>query len=445
MQTSDAVRGNGLNDATLREHGNPGYLISNGSADMIAPLHVLVVDDHPDTVLFVSEFLLGRRHRVETVARGDDALTTTVRKQLEDPYDLIITDLLMPGLDGLALARALRARGVGSRVALFTGYAGMNPRLIDEARSAGIIAVLEKPADLGHFEQLLTAVGNARPVTEARRQIRSASTPMAAPVAAAVISARRDTQPFTRDTDRVGRESGTRTLGTAGTGRTVGTERGTGTGRTVTNEPFFGTSRSVRRAETPSEINALSQASDALERKAAPLAMPVRVEPSLPPIPMPGVALSHAPAFPPAPVTADDGPGFASPSPTDAVARPPAPPTVARTTGYVVRPATVRYQRTASGLFPDTASHLRQAVVPTSTRIRRSVTGSFAKPPADGQPPTALPPGAAATPAAPQSATTASRALVCPRCKHEFWVAVRSVAYAIVCVHCGQLNRVAPA
>ncbi len=405
---------------------------------MSAPLHVLVVDDHPDTVLFLSEFLLGRRHRVESVARGDDALTTAVRKQSDDPYDLIITDLLMPGMDGLALARALRARGIGTRVALFTGYAGMNPRLIDEARSAGIIAVLEKPADLGRFEQLLTAVGNARPGTESQRPIRSPSAPVAAPAA----GVRRDTQPFTRDTDRAGRDTATRTFAAPGNAQNGGTGR---TGRTVTDEPFFGTSRTIRRAETPSEINALSQASDALERKAAPLAMPVRVEPPLPPIPMPGVARSHAPApaLPPAPITADDGPGFASPSPTDVVTRLPTPPTVTRTTGYVVRPATVRYQRTASGLFPDTATHLRQNVVPTSTSIRRSVTGSFAKPSADAQPPTALPP--AGTPAAAQPPTTAARALTCPQCHLEFLVAVRSVAYAIVCVHCGQLNRVTPA
>jgi CheY-like chemotaxis protein len=73
-----------------------------------APLHVLVVDDDPDMRLYLSGCLRGFGWPTLTITEagnGRDALLLARTLALH----LIISDLAMPGLDGLALCRALKA------------------------------------------------------------------------------------------------------------------------------------------------------------------------------------------------------------------------------------------------------------------------------------------------------------------------------------------------
>jgi signal transduction histidine kinase len=66
---------------------------------------VLLADDNADMREYVAR-LLGEHYRVESVANGDEAL----RCALADPPDLILSDVMMPGLDGFGLLTELRAR-----------------------------------------------------------------------------------------------------------------------------------------------------------------------------------------------------------------------------------------------------------------------------------------------------------------------------------------------
>jgi DNA-binding response OmpR family regulator len=68
-----------------------------------APL-VLVVDDHPDVRAYVAR-QLGRHYRVVEATDGAQAL----ERMRESVPDLVVSDLAMPGMDGLALCRAVRA------------------------------------------------------------------------------------------------------------------------------------------------------------------------------------------------------------------------------------------------------------------------------------------------------------------------------------------------
>lgn len=67
--------------------------------------HILVVEDEPLLAEAIREFLAGSGYRVSVVRAGDEA----VREAQQSPPDLVILDLMLPGLDGLEVCRRLRA------------------------------------------------------------------------------------------------------------------------------------------------------------------------------------------------------------------------------------------------------------------------------------------------------------------------------------------------
>ena len=69
--------------------------------------HVLLVDDDRHITDVLRRALAYEGYGVEVALRGDDAL----RKALEHPPDLVVLDLMLPGIDGLEVCRRLRASG----------------------------------------------------------------------------------------------------------------------------------------------------------------------------------------------------------------------------------------------------------------------------------------------------------------------------------------------
>lgn len=68
--------------------------------------HILIVDDEPANLKILAALLADRGHRVHAARSGEQALETVVRF---DP-DLILLDLMMPGIDGLETCRRLKRR-----------------------------------------------------------------------------------------------------------------------------------------------------------------------------------------------------------------------------------------------------------------------------------------------------------------------------------------------
>ena len=77
---------------------------------------VLVVDDDPGLRTVLRDALSRDGHEVTTAADGAQAL----RRLAEDPVDLVLTDLSMPGMDGAALVREIRAGGSAVPVLVLT-------------------------------------------------------------------------------------------------------------------------------------------------------------------------------------------------------------------------------------------------------------------------------------------------------------------------------------
>ncbi len=100
---------------------------------------VLVVDDARVARAVLKEALQAAGHEVVEAASGAAGLQAAV----ESRPDVITTDLLMPGLDGLAFLDALRARGVQAPVLVITADIQKTTR--EECLRRGVSAVLPKP------------------------------------------------------------------------------------------------------------------------------------------------------------------------------------------------------------------------------------------------------------------------------------------------------------
>ena len=106
---------------------------------------VLVVEDDPETRQFYSEALRREGFAVEQAHNGHQAL----HKALEMDPDLILTDIAVPGIDGIELCRRLRAdsRTHDIPVLAISGY--VDRQYADRARMAGADQMLAKPCDAG--------------------------------------------------------------------------------------------------------------------------------------------------------------------------------------------------------------------------------------------------------------------------------------------------------
>jgi DNA-binding NtrC family response regulator len=107
---------------------------------------ILVADDKPGLRDVVVEALAGAGHEVDTAEDGTKALA----KIAEKPYDLVITDLRMPGCDGIEVLRAVRERSPQTGVILMTAHSTVDTAV--EAMRMGALDYVEKPFPLDAME-----------------------------------------------------------------------------------------------------------------------------------------------------------------------------------------------------------------------------------------------------------------------------------------------------
>ncbi|MGQ0764369.1 MAG: HD-GYP domain-containing protein [Gemmatimonadota bacterium] len=116
------------------------------------PVHCLIVDDEPHLRSVLVRLMEGEGYSCEEAASGTEALERLSRR----PATLVLTDLHMPGLDGIGLLREVRARGLDAAVVLISAVADVSTAVA--CLSAGAMDYLTKPF---HIDEVRARVRQA--------------------------------------------------------------------------------------------------------------------------------------------------------------------------------------------------------------------------------------------------------------------------------------------
>jgi CheY-like chemotaxis protein len=111
--------------------------------DKSGPPRILVVDDEPLVRELVREVLVREGYAVWHAGTAEQALALVGGPDLDGPPDLLVTDLTMPGMDGVTLARTLRATAPTLMALLMSGSPAEHQ--IDIASEEGPFLFLQKP------------------------------------------------------------------------------------------------------------------------------------------------------------------------------------------------------------------------------------------------------------------------------------------------------------
>ena len=112
-------------------------------------MRILVVEDEPAAAAVLTKGLREHAYAVDVAPDGDAAL----EQAAINDYDLILLDVLLPGIDGLELCRRLRASGSAVPILMLTARGGLDQRV--EGLDAGADDYLAKPY---HFPELLARI-----------------------------------------------------------------------------------------------------------------------------------------------------------------------------------------------------------------------------------------------------------------------------------------------
>lgn len=133
--------------ATTEERQGEGRIAESGHSGLVGS--VLVVDDDPGVRVILSEQL---RDLGLAVAEAESAESALALLQNGARSEFILTDLSMPGMDGLSLLQAVRGKWPEMRGALMTGNPHSNLASFDPP-----VPVIHKPVDVGELRRLLAA------------------------------------------------------------------------------------------------------------------------------------------------------------------------------------------------------------------------------------------------------------------------------------------------
>ena len=120
---------------------------------------IFLVEDAPDVQLIVEDLLRGHGHQVVVSGNGSDALSVASEQQ----FDVMILDVMLPGLSGFELCRAIRERGFDGGILMLTALSQVDDRV--KGLSTGADDYLIKPFDskelLARVSALLRRLGKA--------------------------------------------------------------------------------------------------------------------------------------------------------------------------------------------------------------------------------------------------------------------------------------------
>ena len=131
--------------------------VSSGSAprkEATLATSVLVVDDEKNIRLTLADILVAEGYEVRTADTGEKAVKLCHKR----PFDVVLLDVRMPGMDGFEAFRLIRRERRGACVIMMSAYSTQEFRRV--AQDEGAAAFLRKPLDI---ERVLELIREARP------------------------------------------------------------------------------------------------------------------------------------------------------------------------------------------------------------------------------------------------------------------------------------------
>ena len=121
-------------------------------------IRVLVVDDEPKICHLIEELLKLEGYRVDVSFSGMDALQMLKR----DDYQMLLTDLKMPGIDGLELIKKAKAECPEIRAIMVTGYATVDTAV--QSLRHGVDDYITKPFNIFELKKAVQQTLHTRQV-----------------------------------------------------------------------------------------------------------------------------------------------------------------------------------------------------------------------------------------------------------------------------------------
>ncbi|MDE3812116.1 winged helix-turn-helix domain-containing protein [Sinorhizobium meliloti] len=135
-------------------------------------MRILVIEDDQKTSEYILRGLCEAGHVCDVIEDGRDALFQASR----EPYDVMIVDRMLPGLDGLSLVKAVRAAKVKTPVLFLTAVGGVDDRV--EGLEAGGDDYLTKPFAFSELLARVNALCRRPPVQDQKTLLRFADLQM---------------------------------------------------------------------------------------------------------------------------------------------------------------------------------------------------------------------------------------------------------------------------
>lgn len=112
--------------------------------------NILIIDDEPLMRISISDALRIEGYNIHSVASGNEGLKAI----MENPYDVVITDLKLPGVDGLHILKACKQYSERTKIVMITAYGSVDTAV--EAMKQGAYDYITKPFSM---DELILIVG----------------------------------------------------------------------------------------------------------------------------------------------------------------------------------------------------------------------------------------------------------------------------------------------
>jgi DNA-binding NtrC family response regulator len=134
----------------------------------LAPPNLLLVDDDPVPRETLSTLILSEGFHVVSAANGEEA--ERLLRAAKPPFDLVITDLVMPGKSGMDVLKCALNTNPSCTVLLLTGFGSV--REATEAMELGAFDFVTKPMQIDQFRNTLRRLMERRTLAHERDELR---------------------------------------------------------------------------------------------------------------------------------------------------------------------------------------------------------------------------------------------------------------------------------